>query len=53
MKLIIEMCGIDLFFDIVEFLNIELLNVDDEENERILVVSRDMWDVIKFILVVI
>lgn len=46
-KSIIEMCGIDLPPDIAEFLNIEPSNVDDEENERILVASRDMWDVTK------
>ncbi|MGG4275880.1 MULTISPECIES: helix-turn-helix domain-containing protein [Bacillus subtilis group] len=46
-KAIIDMCGIELPPDIAEFLNIEPSNVDAEENERILVASRDMWDVTK------
>ncbi|MBT2627154.1 helix-turn-helix transcriptional regulator [Bacillus sp. ISL-32] len=44
-KRIIEICEIELPPDIAEFLNIEPTNENDDDTEKILVASRDMWDV--------
>ncbi|AVI29875.1 XRE family transcriptional regulator [Bacillus velezensis] len=45
-KSIIEMCGIDLPPDIAEFLNIEPEPTNEnDDTEKILVASRDIWDV--------